>query len=250
MRRLRRGQAHVCSGSGRTAVTPCSERAAAADLAFVRPGRSPGHAQSGTGTVSPLDPPTTAVSQALSAGRQDISALSPEVITALMRPEPDLPSETEASMASLGAPRTPGIDPLWDRSSGSGEVSAAQIARVHELQQAAIESRDFELAQQYESVIACFSPRDAPLTMADVATRSVEEAAAFFFNNGFVAVENVLEGEALATVQSAWMALQEPVVAEWQAAREHGVGINRHGFKEMADGCTYQPYVLVCHHTI
>ena len=232
MRRLRQLRDHVCDGA---MAEPCAGAAAPApDLAFVRPGRSPGHAQSGTGAVKPLAAPPTAAAQALSAGRLDVSALPHELVTSLMRPEPTLPSEAEASMAYLGAPRTPGVQPLWDRASGG--VSAEQLGRVQELQQAAIERRDFELAQQYESLLACVSPRADPWTTADCAPTSVEEAAAFFFNNGFVVCENVLQGEALVSVQAAWVALQEPVVAEWQAAREHGVGINRHGFQEMTDG--------------
>jgi hypothetical protein len=72
-------------------------------------------------------------------------------------------------------------------------VSAEGLANVRALQAAAVGRKDFELAQQYEWLLRVATPRESPWATAEVAPRTLEEQAAFFFENGFVVVEDVLQ---------------------------------------------------------
>jgi len=157
-RRLRGLAAHLAPAAAETSTSTTTVTREAADLVYVRPKVT---AQSDApASVEPLPDPPADVAQALSAGLLDPSTLSPEIVRALMRPEPNLPSETEGAIAGLGPPRTPGVTPLWDAASGG--VSAQGLARVRALQAAAIESRDFRLAEEYECLLGVVGDPPSP----------------------------------------------------------------------------------------
>eukprot|EP01048_Picozoa_sp_COSAG05_P036877 COSAG05_NODE_16866_length_337_cov_0.500000_1_plen_70_part_10 len=70
---------------------------------------------------------------------------------------------------------------------------------MRELQASAVERHAFGLAEQYEHLLKCLSPRSTPWATTDCAPIGLEEQADFFFNLGFVVVERVLHGEDLAS---------------------------------------------------
>jgi hypothetical protein len=87
---------HLCA-------VPTAAGAEAADNVYKRPEQLAAGGSSGT-AVEALPTPRPEDSQALSEGLLDPSTLPFDVVRALMRSEPTMPSETEGGMGALGKP--------------------------------------------------------------------------------------------------------------------------------------------------
>ena len=123
----------------------------------------------------------------------------------------------------------------------SGEVSAAALAELERRKQVAVEDEDYERAGQLRDLLETLRPRKSPLTLSDCSPPTLEQQLEFFNTHGFVVLKGALSGEKLARTQACWVRAQEPLMEEFLAARAHGKGVSRHGFREMSNGAPSVP---------
>ena len=172
-----------------------------------------------------------ALDERLAVGRLDPETVPREALLELMRPEPGGPTETERLMDGVAHHINSG-PPLIEP---DGRVTPATLERLQAEQRAAARRGDYPAAYQLKAVRDVLAPRE-PYTLAECAPTDVDAQVAFFETNGFVCVENAIEGPQLAAVQEAWEEHAAYSAAQWEASRANGVGIARHGFRAMRDG--------------
>jgi hypothetical protein len=231
LRRLRTVSAHVAAAAAE------GHTRAPVDLQWVRP----------TDELQPVDPllppPDESLTQALSLGQLDVRGLPGGTIRAMMRPEPTQPSETEANMSgfmpyhgmtrhNLGHAKIE-LPDLWDDAAGG--VCLAALDRVREMQSEAARAEDYGQAKTLQQLLRVLRPQPRRSAL-DCAPTGAEAKAQFFFENGFVVLENVIEPDALARLQAAWSQVESETLPQWEDDRSHGVGISRHSFLHMDDG--------------
>ena len=75
--------------------------------------------------------------------------------------------------------------------------------------------------QELRQLLATLGPRPR-LTLADCTPSGVPAQREFFRENGFVIVENILQGESLREAQSVFTAAMEQPLAAWEQAQRGG----------------------------
>lgn len=173
--------------------------------------------------------------RSLSQGTLVTRSLPPSVVRALMQPSVEEPTETESIMASLpgdiGLGDTP--RPLLDEASGTSTPEMLEWLR--RLREQAAAAHDYRRASYIHQLHECLTPKPA-LTLQDCAPEGVLAKAEFFLKNGFVCVENALDGAALSRAQAAWAEFERPSKETWLSARHHNHGIARHSFRDADAG--------------
>ena len=213
-RRLGAVQAHLAA-----AATVGAGAAAAADAQWARPQQELHH-------VPPLPAADPELLRALNVGRLNPSGLPAETVRSMMRPEPTQPSETEANMSgfmpyhgmtrhNMGHPKID-LPALWDDATGGVSMSALETCR--KLQHAAAHREDYETATIIQNLIKVIEPQPHR-TALDCAPIGAEAKAEFFYQNGFVVLEQVIAPDALAKLQAAWMHIESQELPKWEEAR-------------------------------
>jgi hypothetical protein len=199
------------------------------------------HLGSPTAAATPAAAPLPAVvesdlGRAMSVGTLSaatIERLPAETVADLMRRSVGAPTEHESVVAEnqdLFDARLPDVIVA-----GDGTVSAEALDKLRQLQDEAVAVEDFEAAAQFQRLRTVLGPRP-PLPPSECAPLGLEAQTAFFWENGFVMVENVLEGAELAACQAGVGALLPAAMAKWETQRASSLGVARHTFAYTPEG--------------
>ena len=113
--------------------------------------------------------------------------------------------------------------PLNLRQNDDGSIVAADLDRLKERELAAARDAQYRLAAQLYATWDSLRPK-RPLTVAEASPTCVKAQHAFFLENGFCVVPDVLSGDALGRAQHAWMRAQDETQREWEQQRQGGRG--------------------------
>ena len=187
-------------------------------------------------------PPRQRLSHAL---RAIAPASADAAVVEAMRPAPGEPTETERLMGLLDERRAAGLGGGLDDSLEAttprtdtdlpplqnldGTMSAPALAELERRQHEAGAAQDYERAGQLRDIIAAVGPQP-PLSLDEAAPTTLAEQLAFFDTHGFVVVRQAVPADRLARVQAGWTAAAPALRRQWEEARRHGVGVNRHSF--------------------
>ena len=88
----------------------------------------------------------------------------------------------------------------------SGFLVPEDVMMLQELEAKAVGRRDYRLAAHLRDTLDVLTPRPGgPLTLADVAPEGVNAQLSCFWENGFVVLHELLQGEALERARAAWL---------------------------------------------
>eukprot|EP01052_Picozoa_sp_SAG31_P055576 SAG31_NODE_15423_length_756_cov_0.844749_1_plen_157_part_10 len=113
--------------------------------------------------------------------------------------------------------------PLGLRQHADGAIFLEDLERLKERELAAARDCQYRMAAQLHATWDCLRPK-ATLAVEDASPTDVEQQHAFFLENGFCVVSDVLSGNALHRAQSAWLRAQDETQREWEAAKQGGTG--------------------------
>lgn len=125
-----------------------------------------------------------------------------------------------AIAAAVGAERREAARQLVEKleQEPDGSLTAAAVARLEAQEAELVRARNYRDAAAVADVLHALGPKPTPLTLQDCAP-AVTDQLDFFLENGFCVFPGVLEGEALARTQEAWLRAEAPERARWDAAR-------------------------------
>lgn len=109
----------------------------------------------------------------------------------------------------------------------SGFLVAEDVVMLEELEAEAVDRRDYRLAAHLRDTLDALTPRSGgPLTLADVAPDGVNAQLSCFWENGFVVLHELLQGEELDRARTAWLRAEPPYrdkfLADAGSAAAHG----------------------------
>ena len=101
---------------------------------------------------------------------------------------------------------------------GDGNLTPAAIALLRSRESELSAARRYRDASQVADLLDALAPKQ-PLTLEDCAPAHVAGQIDFFLQNGFCLIPGIVEGEALARTQAAWLRAEAPERSRWDAAR-------------------------------
>lgn len=126
-------------------------------------------------------------------------------------------SQSHVSIPAGSSPRPRSCLPRLLQQDDDGIVVAEDFAELERLELSAAAVRDYHQAALMRYAIDALTPAQAAPTPQSCAPTGVDAQEAFFLENGFIVVDNVLGPEQLARAQAAWASVQPRAQAKWEA---------------------------------
>jgi hypothetical protein len=113
-----------------------------------------------------------------------------------------------------------------------GAVLQESLEQLEARKLAAADAEDYHEAALLKQVQRSFTPNAAAPSLPSGASDA--ERLAFMQQHGFCMIEGCFEGPQLERLCAAWRRVQQPIKAQWEAAKAEGEGVSGHGFANAA----------------